>query len=197
MAIITLPPIAANSMQLQLIRGDNALEFFGGSEVIIASTKAIWVCTVNLRPQKPDNNGREWFAALTQLSNLENTALIEPPGIVRGTNFSGPNPVVFHGAQLGLSLTFAYNSLPPFPMALRGDFLSVNGEFKILTQDIIIPQNTVHFEPALRQSPPPRAEIDVKTPKMTVRLATATAGMDTLLSGFYNMNVTFIETFRI
>lgn len=199
MAVITLPPLNAASMSLQLIRGDSALEFFGGSEVIVASTKALWMISMRLKSTRAGNGGRAWFAALTQMSNLENTAKITPQGLVIGSGYTGSNPLVAGAGQLGLSLNVdgASNSTV---IGLVGDPIEVNGEFKILTATATTNgsgQATLYFEPALRQPPADNATVNVKTPQLTVRATSAVVGLEALLGDFYNMSVDFVEAYRV
>ncbi len=198
MAVITLPPLAANSMGIRLIRADTPLKFFGGGEVIIASTEALWVVTFQLRPEKPGANGRDWFATLTQLSNLENTCKVSAAGLEIGSGYSGANPVVNGAGQSGLTLAVDGASNTTL-IGLKGDPFEVDGQYKILTADATTNGSgavTLAFEPALRASPSNGGPVDIKTPQLTTRLVAPIAELDTLLGGFYNMTVTLVETYR-
>lgn len=199
MAVITLPALQAQSMTLQLVRGDVSLEFFGGSEAIIASTKALWVISMKLRSMKAGTGGRAWFAALTQLSNLENTTKISAGGLVLGSGYAGANPLVAGAGQLGLTLSVD-GATPSTVLGLAGDPIEVNGEFKILTSTATANVGgacTMEFEPALRQSPADNAPVNVKTPQLTVRSISPTADLSALLTGHYDMSLSFIESFRV
>ena len=173
MALITLPAIEAVSVRPRLIRGDVPLEKLGGGVVIVAPPYALWTLSIPLATQTLSGNARAWFAALAQLSKLSNTCKIMPPGFVNGANYTGANPLVNGAGQLGLTL--AADGLPAFTLVARaGDFLEVNVEFKLLTADATTNgagQVTFNFEPALRAAPADNATIDIKTPKMMLRLA--------------------------
>jgi hypothetical protein len=174
MALITLPIIEAVSVRPRLIRGDVPLERMGGGAVIVAPPYAIWTLSIPLATQTLSGNARAWFAALAQLSKLSNTCKIMPPGYPgTGTGYTGANGLVNGAGQLGLALN-ADGYTASTALALAGDFLEVNGEFKVLTADAIsngASQVTFNFEPALRQAPADNAAIEIKTPKLTLRLA--------------------------
>ncbi len=198
MAVITLPAINANSMSLQLVRADVPLKFIGGGEVIVASPEAIWSISMQLASQTPEDNGRAWFAVLTQMSNLENTAKVTPVGIEIGSGYTGANPLVNGPGQLGITLNVD-GATATTTIGLQGDPFEVNGEFKILTQDALTTGGgavTLNFEPALRSPPANNATVDIKTPQLTTRLVAPIANLDVLLGQFYDMTVTFIESFR-
>ncbi len=177
MTVIAIPTVEAVSVEPQLIRGDVALEKMGGSVVIVAPPYAVWTISIPLGTQKLVN-ARAWFAALVQLSKLSNTFKLMPPGYPgTGTSYSGANPLVMGAGQLGLTLA-ADGLTPSTAIALAGDFLEVNGEFKVLTANATSNgsgQVTFAFEPALRAAPADNAAIDVKTPKLTLRLARSIA----------------------
>ena len=198
MAIITLPTLAAAAMSIQLIRADNPIKMMGGGEVIAASTEALWVVSFKLRSEKPGANGRDWFATLAQLSNLENTCKVSPVGLEIGSGYGGPNPLVAGASQLGLTLAVDGTSSST-TFGLKGDPLEVNGEFKVFTVDATsngAGLETIAFEPALRASPSNNATVNVKTPRLTCRLVAPIAELSTLLGGFYDMTVTLVETYR-
>ncbi|PHR87483.1 MAG: hypothetical protein COA78_37050 [Blastopirellula sp.] len=198
MAVITLPSVKANSMRIQLIRSDSALKFYGGGEAIIAGTEALWSIALNLRPENQIADGDEWFAVLTQLSNLENTAKVSAVGIAINSGYSGAEPLVAGGGQLGLTLDVdgASNSTL---IGKRGQPVEINGEFKILTADATSDGSgacTLAFEPALRSVPADNLAIDIKTPQLTVRLVDPIVDLAVLLSGHYSISLAFIESYR-
>jgi hypothetical protein len=173
MALITLPTIGAASVHPRLIRGDVPLEKMGGSVVVVAPPYAVWTLSIPLGTLKLAD-ARAWFAALAQLSKLSNTCKVMPPGYPGpGTGYAGPAPLVLGAGQLGTSLN-ADGVTPNAAIALAGDFMEVNGEFKILTANATANgagQVTFVFESALRAAPADNAAIDIATPKITCRLA--------------------------
>ena len=198
MAIITIPTLKANSMSLQLVRGDTTLEFFDGSVAVVQSTKALWVLSVSQAVMGIDE-ARDWQAALIQLAKPGNQMEITPPGWVSGTGYSGSQGQVAGAGQLGTSLnvdTLSNNQA----ISLAGDFISVNGEFKCLTQDASSNGSgaeTFNFEPALRTDPPNNDPVDVKTPIITMRLITPQAAWSASLPLLYSVNFEAIEHFGI
>ena len=197
MAIITLPSIPpATSMEFQLIRGDQSLEFFDGSAVIVQSTKAVWLLSFPLRVQKLVL-ARPWWAALIQLAKLDNQFQIFPPGWEQGAGYSGANPLVVGGAQLGTSLVCdgaATNDL----VLLAGDGFDVNGEFKVATADANsdgVGNVTFNFEPALRASPANNAPVEVKAPLITMRMISPVVGVSASLPDRINISFEAVEHF--
>lgn len=194
MAIITLPTISAQGADLHLIRDDQALEFYGGSQAIIQNTKALWAFSFPVAPKRIAQ-ARAWSAALVQLSKLSNTFVITPPGWVQGANYGGAVPLVVGGSQLGLSLDCDNVSIST-AIALAGDFISVNGEMKKLTAAATSNGAglvTFNFEPALRNSPSNNAEVEVIAPVVTMRMLQSRYDESVNLSGFHNFTVDAIE----
>ena len=196
MAIITLPSIRASDMDLQLVRGDNVLEFFDGSVVAVQSTKAIWILSFPIVPQKI-GDARLWWSALVQLAKPANQFRVYPPAWQQGAGYVGADPLVFGAGQLGLSLDCdgaANNTL----IGLEGDPIEVNNEFKILTQDANSNGSglvTFNFEPALRTDPANNAVVDVTTPEIIMRMISPNASIAGGLSGFFDVTVSAIEHF--
>lgn len=196
MAIITLPTISATLMDLRLVRGDQTLEFFDGSEVIVQSNKAIWILSFPLNEQLLDA-ARPWQAALVQLAKPANQFQVTPPGWSPGAAYTGANPLVFGASQLGLLLNCdgaAINDV----VSLAGDFISVNGEFKCLTQQANSDGAglvTFNFEPALRESPLDNATVEVISPIITMRLFTPTATWIVRAPDIFNITINAIEHF--
>ena len=171
MAIITLPSISARSTSLRLVRGDSALEFFSGASVIVQSTKAIWILSFPLNELKLAD-ARVWTSALVQLAKLDNQFQVTPPGWSAGAGYGGSNPLVNGAAQLGTTLV-CDGATASSTVALEGDFISVNGEFKCLTQQADSDPTTnvtFNFEPALRASPTDGASVEVINPIITMRM---------------------------
>jgi hypothetical protein len=196
MALITIPTIPAQGVQFQLIRGDTPLEFFGGGEVIVQSTKAVWALNFPLKPQDI-STARDWWAALVQLSKLTNTFEVYPPGWQQGAGYGGSNPLVQGGSQLGTSLIVdgASNNTT---IGLAGDGFDVNGEFKVLTSNATTNGTgvvTLQFEPALRQSPANNAPVNIKTPTCIMRLASPVASISGRPPALFTTTVNAIETY--
>jgi hypothetical protein len=183
-------------MDFRLVRGDIALEFFSGASVIVQSTKAIWVLSFPLRVQKL-TSARAWWAALVQLAKLDNTFEIYPPGWEQGAGYSGANPQVNGGSQLGTSLV-CDNAASSDLVLSAGDPFDVNGEFKVATEDANSDGGgnvTINFEPALRASPPTNDPVDVKTPVCTMRMVSPVVGVSATLPDRINMSFDAVEHF--
>ena len=192
MAIITIPAIKASGQTLRLLRGDTVLETFSGGVFIVEPPNAVWMLSFPLVPKKLDVTAtRLWHSALAQLSKQSNQFKATPPSWVNGQGYRGANPTVNGASQLGTSLNISGGT---GTMALEGDYFEVNGEFKILTANAVA-AGTLNFEPALRTSPSNGATVDVKTPKITLRLITPLAEWSAQLPDFFNMNIDAIEHF--
>ncbi len=198
MAIITIPAIKTPAMSMQLLRGDTPLEFFDGSEVVVQHDKARWVLSFPLIVEKIGPT-RAWQAALVQLAKLTNTFQLTPPAWVPGVTYTG-SPILVAGAgQLGLSLNCDTTPLEnTVPVSLKGDFISVNTEFKMLTADATTDAAglvTFNFEPALRNAPANNAVVEVTAPLVTVRLVNPSAEWSVGLPDFYDIQIDCIEAF--
>ena len=198
MAIITIPAITATSMTLRLVRGDSVLEFFDGSVVVAQSTKAVWILSFPLVARRLSvATTRLWWSALVQLAKPANQFKVYPPAWEQGAGYTGANPLVVGGSQLGLSLVCdgaANNDL----VGLEGDPIEVNTEFKILTADANsngAGAVTFNFEPALRTSPSNNAVVNVKTPEITMRMITPAAAISATLPEHFNITIDAIEHF--
>ena len=194
MALIALPRVRAKSQHLQLLRNDSALEFMSGATVVTRGTQATWLLTFPLSISRIAE-ARLWFGALAQLSRLSNTFQITPPAWVSGTGYDNANPVVDGANQLGTSLNCKW-ATQSMLIALAGDFIEVNGEFKVLTQDVTTAVDTTHtmnFEPALRQAPADLASVNIKTPQLTMRLVSPLMEFDGSLPDFFDTTVIAME----
>lgn len=194
MALITTPAVHATAMQLQLVRGDTAIEFLDGSAAIAQSTKALWQLSYPIKPLRLAD-ARPWAAALVQLSKLGNTFEVYPPAWIQGAGYAGAAPEVIGSAQLGLSLNCDTAGIST-TVALAGDFITVNGETKMLTVDAVSNGTglvTFTFEPALRASPADNATVNVLTPTITMRLITPAALVAARLGNFYDVTIEAIE----
>ncbi len=196
MALITIPTVRATGVTLRLLRGDSPLEFFSGSEVIIQSTKAVWLLSFPLVTQKIGAT-RAWAAALVQLSKLANTFQVAPPGWTQGASYVGANPLVVGGANLGLTLPVDGASVST-TIGLAGGFFTVNGEFKMLTADAVTDGAgavTLEFEPALRDAPTDNAVVEIKDPLLTLRLVNPLMSFGGHMPDFFDTTIEAIESF--
>lgn len=180
----------------QLARGDQALEFFDGGSVIVQGTKAVWLLSFPLVTQRISDT-RAWWAALVQLAKLGNQFKAFPPGWQQGAGYTGADPLVAGSGQLGLSLN-CDGAANNDTVGLAGDPIEVNTEVKVLTQDATSNGSglvTFDFEPALRDSPANNAVVDVKTPKITLRLLTPQATVTGRIPDFFNITIDAVEHF--
>ena len=195
--LITTPTIDTNGLTLRLERQHTELVKMDMSQVVVAPPGARWSMSFTLRPFT-EREGREWYSALTQLSNLENTFEALPPdfgGTISG--YIGPNPVVNGGGQLGTSLTCDGVTASTL-IARAGDYMEVQGAFKVITADAISDGTgnvTLNFEPAIRQPIPDNAVVELQAPKVTMRLANPEAVLGVRLSQLYGMTVDAAEAF--
>lgn len=201
MAVITVPSIPAAGVQMRLLRADLGLEFFSGAEVIVETTKAIWLISFPLKPLK-EVNAAAWRGALVQLSKLANTFLVQPPFWTGpGTGYAGTQPLVKGADQLGTSLVCDIVSTASTAISLAGDFLEVNGEFKCLTANATTASGaspnevTFNFEPALRQAPADNLAVDILTPQLAVRLITPEAQWAVSVGDFHDLVINAVESF--
>jgi len=197
MALITLPSgFDASQFRITLVRpSDRPIEFFGGGEVYIEyPIDSFWMASFPL-VTKTQSDARPWNAFLAQVSKLSNTFEITPPGWSNGAGYTNSNPLVAGGSQSGTSLNV--DGLPAATdIAVAGDYMEVNGEFKIITADVTSDGGggaTISFEPDLKESPSDNATVDVKTPKVTMRLAEPRVEWITKPPTFYNHTITCVE----
>ena len=196
MALITLPALKAAQVTMRLIRADHAMASMAGNEFIVKTNVANWAISIVVPPQRIDV-ARPLQSALARLSDLSNTFQLTPPDWVNGVSYGGANPLVFGTGQLGSTLFV--DGLPNnAPIMKDGDYFTVNGEFKMTTSDTTSTGTgtaAINFTPALRQPPADNAVVDVKTPKVTLRLIEPVATWVSKLPSFYTINIDAIETY--
>ncbi len=178
----------------QLVRGDQALEFFDGGAVVVQGTKAIWLLSFPLVTKRIVDT-RAWWAALVQLAKPANQFKATPPGWQQGAGYVGADPLVVGAGQLGLSLDCDGAAIST-TVGLAGDPIEVNTEVKVLIQDAVSNGAglvTFDFEPALRDSPANNAVVDVKTPQITLRLLTPQVSIAGRIPDFFNITIDAIE----
>lgn len=197
MALITLPTLVPAGVELQLVRGDVALEKIGGGVVVVAPPYAVWMMTIPLSEQEI-GEARLWIAALVQLSKLSNTCKVQPPSYTGpSSGYAGANPLVNGAGQLGTALICDGVSNSTL-IVQAGDHGEVNGEYKIFTANASsngVGQVTLNFEPALRQAPADNATVDIASPELTLRLAQPIAGWKIAPSKIYEITLQLIESF--
>lgn len=201
MAIITVPTVNARNLEMGLLRADTPIELFGGSEVILGSTKALWFVTFPLTQQDMNDiaTTRSWRSALAQLAKISvNTFQIVPPDWAgNGASYSGSNPLVKGTGQLGLDLD-CDGVTASTAIALEGDYIQVGTEFKVLTADANsdgMGNVTFNFEPALRAAPTDNSTVDVKDPKLTLRLLDPRVAWQVSKPLVYDITINAIESF--
>lgn len=198
MADISIPEFKVKSQDLQLVRGDAPIQFMNGAEVIMAPAFALWVLSAPL-PVLQEAAAKDWRAALAQLSKLSNTFKVQPADYDGpGTGYAGADPVVNGGSQMGTSLVCDGVSLST-AIVQTGDFLEVNGEFKIVTADASSDgagNVTISFEPALRSAPADGATVDIQTPQLNnMRLVDPRAAWSVRPPKLYDIQIHAIESF--
>lgn len=197
MVDITIPAIVAAGFEISLLRADIELGKMDSSQVVVSPFGARWAASFPLTPQK-EADARAWFAALSRLSSLANTFRFTPPDFTGPrSGYSGANPLVAGAGQLGLSLSA--DGVTASTLIVRaGDYLEVNGEFKIVTTDATstgLGAVTISFEPALRQAPADNAVIQLQTPKATMRLTNPRASQSVRPGKIYDHSIDAIEAF--
>lgn len=200
MALIPIPLVNASSMEMGLLRGEGTLELFGGANVVIGSTKALWFLNIELTPQYLQDiaTTRAWRAALVQLNKLSNTFQVVPPDWPgNGAGYTGAAPSVKGAGQLGLLLScdgVTINTL----IAVAGDYIQVGLEFKLLVANALsdgLGAVTFTFEPALRAAPLDNSSVDVVNPKLTLNLVSPVASWNVQKPITYGISIRAIESF--
>lgn len=199
MAEITLPSFGVKSLEMFLDGADSPLEMLNRSEVIVSGPVALWNINIPLAlDAATEETKRAWRSVLVQLIKLSNNfkvAMPDWPG--NGASYTGNNPLVKGTGQLGTSLN-CDNVTVSTLVAKDGDYLEVNGEFKVLTADPtsdVSGNVTFNFEPALRVAPPDDDPIDIKTPKATFRLLSPRGGWLVSKPDIYNITLIGKEWF--
>jgi len=197
MVQVTIPSVRAQSFNMQLIRGDRAIERMDGSKVFWDPGIATWRVSFPIAPLNI-SEARAWQGALVQLCKLGNTFKLQPPDYSGpGSGYSGASPKVKDAGQTGTALG-AYNVTASTTIAITGDFLEINGEFKVLTANATSStagEVIFNIEPKLKASPSTGSTIDIQTPQFTLHLADPIASWDVQLPRIYNFNVDAVESY--
>ncbi len=196
MALITIPSVPANSIEMFLVRRGVALEGLSGAEVFVDPPGTRWGLNFTLKPLSIAD-AREWQAALIQLAKLNNSFEITPPGWLSGTGYAGANPLVNGASQAGLSLICDGASFST-AISSKGDYISFNNELKMLTAAASTDgagNVTFPFEPAMRAAPSDGATVNVKTPVLTARLLSPKASWAIKLGDIYGFQVQAVEVY--
>jgi hypothetical protein len=168
-----------------------------GAEVIIAPNIAFWSVRVPFKVLA-ESDAKGWTAALVQLSKLSNTFYFPIPDYDGPRNgYAGADPLVNGASQLGTTL-IADGVTPSTTILLPGDYMEVNGEFKMVTNTVTSNGSgevSINFEPALRSSPSNNATIDIQSPVITMRLAQSLVQFDVEILSLYNMALEAVETY--
>lgn len=77
--MVSIPDIVARGQQFRLVRQDESLRRFNGSEQIVMNRVAYWSFQIPLLP-RTGADAKGWRAALTELANPAETFLAGPPG---------------------------------------------------------------------------------------------------------------------
>lgn len=109
------------------------------------------------------------------------------------------SPLINGGGQTGNSLTTDGWDPAVEGALMPGDYFSVNGELKMITQQIDVDENgfaTLVFEPSLRYSPPDNAVINITDPTCIMRLQDDNQALwEVNHNGLYSLSFTGIEVF--
>lgn len=114
-----------------------------------------------------------WKAVFLQLEGMANTFNAYDPDCKAPRGSAGGTPLVNGANQTGSTLTIDGCTANIVGWLKAGDYFSVNGELKMLTQDATTNgsgQTTLNFKPALRNSPTDNAAIVTDRPTCTMIL---------------------------
>ncbi|WP_435007980.1 hypothetical protein P12x_005246 [Tundrisphaera lichenicola] len=134
---------------------------------------ARWVATYSLPAMRRDK-AAYWIAFLDRLEGGVNTFNAFDPDCKTPRGAGTGTPLVNGGSQTGSSLVIDGCTANVTGWLKAGDYFSVNGELKRLTQDANTNgsgQTTLNFKPALRNSPADNAAITVQKATCTMVLA--------------------------
>jgi hypothetical protein len=107
-----------------------------------------------------------------------------------------PGPYVYGAGQTGTQLVVWGWQESITGILKAGDFFSVNGELKMITQDAntdALGRTTLHFEPPLRSAPPDLAQLDLDAPTGTFMLTEDIVQWSTSGPGLVNVPISCVE----
>lgn len=199
MTTITIPSLDPNRINVQLVRpGDQTIRLMNGKKKYVGGTDAEWRAVLAIEPLTLAES-KAWKAAFVQLAKRGNNFKLPTIG-VQGLGSSaglGFSPLVKGASQLGTSL-LADGVTASSLIAVSGDGLEVNGEFKILTADANsngVNEVTFNFEPALRSSPADNAAIQLDKPEITMAFDEAAAQWAIRQPEIVDMSISAFEDF--
>jgi hypothetical protein len=175
----------------------------------------LYISPLSADTQRAELPGARWQAAYTLVTQKRAdiaavqaflVSLAGPAGSFYGYDpnatsplgAGGGTPLVNGGSQTGSSLIT--DGWPNSTLVLKkGDYFTVNGEYKMITADITSDGSgnaTLTFAPVLRSSPANNAAITITNPTCIMRLMDdEQAFWDINEAGFYDISFNAIETF--
>lgn len=133
---------------------------------------ARWKATYSL-PAMQRHKAAVWKAFFLALRGPVNTFYAYDPDNINPRGPAGGTPLVNGASQTGTNLIID-GCTPSAYFLFAGDYFNVNGELKMITQDILADGSgnaTLVFEPYLRSSPADNAVITVRDCTCTMVLA--------------------------
>lgn len=138
----------------------------------VALGGARWTASYSL-PSMFRDQASVWQAFFLQLEGAANTFYGYDPDAVKPRGQAGGIPLVNGAGQTGSTLTIDGATANILNWLLPGDYLSVNGEMKMVTAPVNTNgsgQATIPFKPAIRNSPPDNTPVVLDKPTCTMAL---------------------------
>ena len=196
MGTITIPTILSNPFTFGLRRGQKSIEMMTQRDVVKDSDVALWALFADLVVLS-DADSLAWRGALAQLAQLENRFDFTPPyysGPVTG--YAGAAPVVDGAGAKGDIFLNVDGMTASTAIAKRGDYFSVNSEFKIFTKDVTADGDgraTILFEPKLRAVVADNTVTVIASPVVSMKLKNPAASWGISAPKFYHIKLDAIE----
>ncbi len=153
----------------------NTLEFkstFTNTSQRVGLSTGIWVAQYSL-PIMDRDNIANWKAFFARLQGRKNTFYAYDPDYTTPRGVATGTPLVNGGSQTGNTLVTDGWTVSTTGILKAGDYFSVGGELKMVTQDANSDASgncTINFEPAIRNSPSDNASIVTSNPKCEMYL---------------------------
>lgn len=162
----------------------NTLEFkstFTNTSQRVALNTGIWVAQYSL-PIMDRENIAQWRAFFASLQGKKNTFFAYDPDYTTPRGVATGTPLVNGASQTGTSLITDGWTPSTTGILKAGDYFSVGGELKIVTQDTDSDGAgacTINFQPAIRNSPSDNASITTNNPKCEMYINSDTVQIQT------------------
>ncbi|WP_140920883.1 hypothetical protein [Limnobaculum xujianqingii] len=193
MNIIDWPDICPSSLTWQLESNSKSFRSpFNGTTQTVRYPGSRWRCSLTVNNLR-DDDARKIDALIAALDGEYGRVRLRDYG--RGGRVANGSPVVAVNGQTGGHLITS-GWVPSMLVLKIGDYITVNDELKIITEDIsssVTGNAELVFSPVLRTSPPMGFKIETQNPSGIFKLRDNNQGVSNRVPGVFSSYVIEFE----